>query len=63
MYGSAWTLFESEVATLRDVADLHSDVAAELAKKLNQVELQGLKAWTAKCKETAQVIKVWGLEV
>ena len=43
------------MASLREVSDLHSEISGDLARHLSQVEAQGLKAWTAKCKETAAV--------
>ncbi|OEH77850.1 guanylate binding domain-containing protein [Cyclospora cayetanensis] len=59
---AAWTLFESDVASLRDVADLHSDVSADLARRLGQVEAQGLKTWSAKCMEASkEVLSRWEL--
>ena len=54
-YTSAWTLFEGEIAGLRDVADLYSAVSADLAATLAKLEAQALKTWVNKCKETTQV--------
>ncbi|KAL8430406.1 hypothetical protein Efla_007766 [Eimeria flavescens] len=57
---AAWTAFEADVASLRDVPELHSEVSADLAKRLRDVESLGMKAWTAKCKEVAaEVVSRW----
>lgn len=55
MYRAAWTTFETEVSSVKEVGDLYDEAVALLSERIRKNADKAVAEWEAKCRDNAAV--------